>query len=216
MNPVDRTWHVLGVRLKGTCWRHPTLTSAQRRHRGRCSRVARPDGPCAAARKTNPPIAATSSHSTTIALTSDERRLVVVNREANTLSIIRVKNAQGLDVSNKIAEIAVGIEPRCVAVSPDDKEAFVTNARSGTVAVVNLRRRRLAERHPRSRQRSGASYPETPLGATAKVKYGSSARLLGRVVGTVNVGCNPTAVAITNYSDEHSFGETVFVSANFC
>ena len=43
--------------------------------------------------------AATPSHSTTIALTSDEQRLVVVNREANSVSIIQVKDAQGNDVA---------------------------------------------------------------------------------------------------------------------
>ena len=42
---------------------------------------------------------ATPSRSTTIALTSDETRLVVVNREANTVSIIRVKDAANNDVS---------------------------------------------------------------------------------------------------------------------
>jgi DNA-binding beta-propeller fold protein YncE len=68
------------------------------------------------------------TRSTTIALTSDERNLVVVNREANSLSIIKVKNANGNDVSNKLAEIPVGEEPRCVAVSLDDRFAFVTNA----------------------------------------------------------------------------------------
>ena len=54
---------------------------------------------------------AAPTRSTTIALTSDETRLVVVNREANSVSIIRVKNANGKDVSNKIAEIPVGEEP---------------------------------------------------------------------------------------------------------
>jgi YVTN family beta-propeller protein len=61
---------------------------------------------------------ATPSRSTTIALTSDETRLVVVNREANTVSIIRVKDAANNDVSVKLAEIGVGLEPRCVAVHP--------------------------------------------------------------------------------------------------
>lgn len=78
------------------------------------------------------------TRSTTIALTSDERNLVVVNREANSLSIIKVKNANGNDVSNKLAEIPVGEEPRCVAVSLDDRFAFVTNAISATVSVVDL------------------------------------------------------------------------------
>src|SRR5262245_31121396 len=70
---------------------------------------------------------ATPSHSTTIALTSDETRLVVVNREANSVSIIRVKDANGNDVATKIAEIGVGEEPRCVAIHPNDQVAYVTN-----------------------------------------------------------------------------------------
>ncbi len=42
---------------------------------------------------------AAPSRSTTIALTSDETRLVVVNREANSVSIIQVKDANGNDVA---------------------------------------------------------------------------------------------------------------------
>ena len=73
----------------------------------------------------DPPTATT--HSTTIALTPDETRLVVVNREANTVSVIQVKDANGNDVSVKLAEIGVGEEPRCVAVHPSGRAAYVTN-----------------------------------------------------------------------------------------
>jgi hypothetical protein len=45
---------------------------------------------------------AAPTRSTTIALTSDEMRVVVVNREANSLSIIRVKDANGNDVSKAV------------------------------------------------------------------------------------------------------------------
>src|SRR5262249_62128886 len=87
-----------------------------------------------------PGVAASApTRSTTIALTSDERNLVVVNREANSISVIRVKNNSGQDVGNKIAEIPVGEEPRCVAVHPSDRAAYVTNAISGTVSVVDLK-----------------------------------------------------------------------------
>ena len=75
---------------------------------------------------------ATPSRSTTIALTADETRLVVVNREANTVSIIQVKDAQGSDVDQKLAEIAVGLEPRCVAIHPNDEVAYVTNGLTAT------------------------------------------------------------------------------------
>ena len=78
---------------------------------------------------------AAPSRSTTIALTSDETRVVVVNREANSVSIIEVKDKNGNDFSNKIAEIPVGEEPRCVAVRHSDRAAYVTNAISGTESV---------------------------------------------------------------------------------
>jgi YVTN family beta-propeller protein len=81
---------------------------------------------------------AAPTRSTTNTLTSDEQRIVVVNREVNSVSIIKVKNANGKDVSNKIAEIPVGEEPRCVAIHPSDRAAYVTNAISGTISVVNL------------------------------------------------------------------------------
>src|SRR6266403_2384730 len=81
---------------------------------------------------------AAPTRSTTIALTSDETRVVVVNREANSVSIIQVKDAQGNDVAVKLAEIGVGEEPRCVAVHPTDQVAYVTNGISGTVSAVNL------------------------------------------------------------------------------
>ena len=71
---------------------------------------------------------------TTIALTSDERRLIVVNREANSISVIQVKDANGNDVAQKLKEISVGQEPRCVAVHPGDRAAYVTNGVSGTVS----------------------------------------------------------------------------------
>jgi DNA-binding beta-propeller fold protein YncE len=83
------------------------------------------------------PVSAAPSRSTTIALTSDETRVVVVNREANSVSIICVKNANGQDVAVKIAEIGVGEEPSCVAVSPNDRFAFVTNGINRGVRLLS-------------------------------------------------------------------------------
>ena len=102
---------------------------------------------------------AAPTRSTTIALTSDETRVVVVNREANSVSIIRVKNANGKDVSNKIAEIPVGEEPRCVAIHPSDRAAYVTNAISGTVSVVNLNQHRVVD-EDRGRHRAAGLRPD--------------------------------------------------------
>src|SRR6185295_17742789 len=88
------------------------------------------------------------THSTTIALTSDETRVVVVNREENSVSIIQVKDANGNDVANKLAEIAVGQEPRCVAVHPSGQAAYVTNGITGTVSVIDLVQRREVQQLP--------------------------------------------------------------------
>ena len=79
------------------------------------------------------------TRSTTIALTPNERNVVVVNRLANSVSIIQVKDKNGNIVSNKLAEITVGEEPRCVAVQPSNRAAYVTNAISGIVSVIDLR-----------------------------------------------------------------------------
>src|SRR5262249_58444694 len=84
----------------------------------------------------------------TRAVTSDETRLVGVSRDANSGSIIRVKDANGNDVARKIVEIGVGEEPRCVAVHPTDLAAYVTNGISGTVSVVDLVRGRVAATIP--------------------------------------------------------------------
>jgi YVTN family beta-propeller protein len=164
-------------------------------------------------------IAETPSHSTTIALTSDEQRLVVVNREANSVSIIRVKNAQGNDVANKIAEIGVGEEPRCVAIHPNDDEAYVTNGISGTVSVIRLGQRRVVATIPVGTEPRGCAL--TPKGTLLYVANHTAGTVSiintssRTVVGTVNVGRNPTAIAITNNGNGNDADETVFVTQIF-
>ncbi len=174
----------------------------------------------AATQQVNPPAtAATSSHSTTIALTSDDQRLVVVNREANSLSLIRVRNANGNDVANKIAEIEVGTEPRCVVVSPDDSEAYVTNGVSGTVSVVSLQRRRVVATIPVGTEPRGCAL--TPNGRALYVANHTEGTVsiintASRMeVGRVAVGPNPMAIAVTNNGDGDDQDETVFVTQIF-
>ena len=144
---------------------------------------------------------------------------MAVNREANSLSVIRVKNARGNDIGTKIAEIGVGEEPRCVAVHPNDRVAYVTNGISGTVSVVSLARRRVLATIPVGTEPRGCAL--TPSGlllyvanhteGTVSIINTSSLT----VVGTVNVGRNPTALAITNNGDDVDSDETVFVTQIF-
>ena len=164
-------------------------------------------------------IAATSSHSTTIALTSDEQRVVVVNREANSVSIIRVKNMQGNDIAIKIAEIGVGEEPRCVAIHPNDQEAYVTNGISGTVSVVNLGQRRVVATIKGFTEPRGCAltadgsllYVANHTAGTVSIVDTASRN----VVGAVNVGRNPTALAITNKGTGNISDDIVFVTQIF-
>ena len=162
-------------------------------------------------------LAAAPSRSTTIALTSDETRVVVVNREANSLSIIKVKNGNGNDVSNKLAEIPVGEEPRCVAVSPNDRFAFVTNGVSATVSVVNLVQNRVVkEIKVGTEPRGCALTADGSLLYVANHTEGTvsiidTAALT--VAGTVQVGGRPFALAITDTG--YISGDTVFVTDAF-
>ena len=164
-------------------------------------------------------IAATPTHSTTIALTSDEQRVVVVNREANSVSIIRVKNMQGNDIATKIAEIGVGEEPRCVAIHPNDQVAYVTNGISGTVSIVNLAQRRVVKNVKVGTEPRGCAltadgsllYVANHTDGTVSIIDTASAT----VVGAVNVGRNPTALAITNLGTGNISDDTVFVTQIF-
>jgi len=161
----------------------------------------------------------TPSHSTTIALTSNDRVLVVVNREANTVSILRVRNALGYDVQVKLAEIGVGLEPRCVVISPNDKEAYVTNGISGTVSVVSLEQYRVLKTIQVGVEPRGCAL--TPNGTWLYVANHTSGTIsiintaLRAVVQTVNLGRHPTAVAVTNDGDNNDLDERVFITQIF-
>ena len=162
---------------------------------------------------------AAPGRSTTIALTSDETRVVVVNRDANSLSIIRVKNKNGNDVSKKIAEIPVGEEPRCVAVSPNDRFAFVTNAISATVSVVNLAQNRVVKEIKVGTEPRGCAlsangtllYVANHTEGTVSIIDTASLA----VAGTVQVGGRPLAVAITDKGTGNISDDTVFVTEIF-
>lgn len=160
----------------------------------------------------------TPTRSSTLALTSDGRRLVVVNRPVDTVSIIEVRDAHGADTNQLIEEVHVGHEPRQVAISPNDAEAFVTNTASGTVSVIELS-------GPNAFRTSSINVGTEPRGC-ALTPNGTRLYVANHtagtvsvidtstlnIIGTVNVGGNPTAVAITNDGDTDDTDETVFVT----
>jgi len=165
---------------------------------------------------------AAPTHSTTIALTSNDAALVVANREANSVSIFLVKIGVN-DVAIKLAEIAVGQEPRCVAVHPTNLAAYVTNGVTGTVSVVDLVLHRVAkEIKVGTEPRGCALTPDGSLLYVANHTEGTvsmidtSAPLNPSLLPqSIHIGRNPTAIAITDRGTGHISDDTVFVTQIF-
>ena len=73
------------------------------------------------------------SYSSPIALTTDGAYVWVANPDNDSVSVMNVAGDKNL----KVVEIPVGDEPRCVAITPDNKKVYVTNALSGNVYVLD-------------------------------------------------------------------------------
>lgn len=160
--------------------------------------------------------------SSTIALTRDDTTAVVVNRQKSTVSVIRVRSQDGKDVSELAGEVPVGKEPRFVALSPDDKYAYVTNAVDGTMSVIDLTHT--------APQVLGSALPVgvEPRGivVTPNGKYAFIANYtVGEVtvvdlsslsvVRSIKTGGNPYSIAVTNDGDRNDRDENVFVTRLF-
>lgn len=163
------------------------------------------------------------SRSTTIALTSNNQLLLVVNRETNSLTVFRVGNFLGQEIFPlKLAEISVGTEPRCVAIHPNNLEAYVTNGVDGTVSVIRL----IPPGFPRvidtiqvgTEPRGCAIMPNGTWLFIANHTEGSLGIIdvaTREYLGAVPLGGNPMAIAITNDGDGEDFDETIFVTQFF-
>lgn len=161
------------------------------------------------------------THSTTVALYRNDSRLLVVNKDANSLTALAVRKGKA-DLQQKLAEVAVGLEPRCVALGQKEKEAFVTNAASGTVSVVSLKGNRandvIAEIPVGTEPRGCATTPNGKRLFVANYTDGTVSVIDTRsrqVIGTVPVGGNPWALAVTNDGDRNDDDEIVYVSQFF-
>jgi YVTN family beta-propeller protein len=154
-----------------------------------------------------------------MARTPDSLLLLGTKRQTNSLSVLKVRNLLGNDIAELLAEIPVGIEPRCVAIHPNGLEAYVTNAVSGTVSIVNLVRFHVEKEIPVGVEPRGcaltpnggflflANHTEGSVGVinTAEQTY----------LGALPLGGNPTAIAITNDGDTDELDETVFITQFF-
>jgi len=162
------------------------------------------------------------SRSSSIALTGDDNRAVVVNRQKASVSVIRVRNADGSDAAQLLAEIPVGKEPRFVAIAPNDTRAYVTNAIDGTMSTIDLTANTPVAHgaaidvgvEPRgialTPNGTYAFIAGNVTGDVAVVRLSTN-----EVVGRVRTGGNPYAVAISNDGDRNDNDERVYVTQLF-
>ena len=71
--------------------------------------------------------------SSAIAVTADGTMLLVVNPDSNSLSLV------DLAADNAVTELAVGVDPRAVAVDDVRGRAYVANQGADTISIVDLR-----------------------------------------------------------------------------
>jgi len=161
------------------------------------------------------------ARSSTIALTSDDTRAVVVNRQKASVSVIRVRNADGSDASQMLAEVPVGKEPRFVAIAPSDSRAYVTNAIDGTMSVIDLTANTPVSTGTVDVGVEPRGIAITPNGTYAFIAGNTTGDVAvvrlsnNEVVGRVHTGGNPYAVAISNDGDRNDNDERVYVTQLF-
>jgi DNA-binding beta-propeller fold protein YncE len=162
------------------------------------------------------------SRSSSIALTGDDNRAVVVNRQKASVSVIRVRNADGSDASQMLAEIPVGKEPRFVAIAPNDSRAYVTNAVDGTMTVIDLTANTpVAVGNAIDVGVEPRGIAITPNGTYAFIAGNTTGDVAvvrlanNEVVGRIHTGGNPYAIAISNDGDRNDNDERVYVTQLF-
>jgi YVTN family beta-propeller protein len=141
---------------------------------------------------------AAATRSSPIAITHDDAFVWSVNPDNDSVSVFRVPNDQNI----KVAEIAVGKEPWCVAVTPDDEKAYVTNMASGTVSVISTFSRQVINTIKVGTEPFGCAI--TPDGRDLYVANQSSGTVSvintrrDKVTETIeNVGVKPHGIAIS-------------------
>lgn len=163
---------------------------------------------------------AVPSRSTTIAMTKDGAQLVNINQDNHSVTVFKINaSGNGNNALKKTAEIAVGFEPQCVAIKPDDSEAYITTA-DGSVVVISL----AAGATPFSvlkRITVGAEPRGCALTPTGNVLYvanhtSGTVSIIDtaqrKVLKTVTGFTRPYAVAISDDGDGDDTDETIFVS----
>lgn len=74
-----------------------------------------------------------------LVLTRDGHTIFVSNIESNNVSVLTTKDGKSWDQSN----IGTGKGPEGIDMSPDEKEVWAANSQDGTVAVIDVKRKKV-------------------------------------------------------------------------
>ena len=148
-----------------------------------------------------------ATQSSPIAITHDDQYVWSVNPDHNSVSVFKVDQ----DANLNVAEIEVGKEPWCVAITPDDAKAYVTNMASGTVSVISTFKQKVIDTIKVDTEPFGCAL--TPDGRQLYVANQSSGTVSvintknDKVVHTIDdVGVKPHGIGIS------ADGDRVFVT----
>ncbi|MFV2067059.1 MAG: YncE family protein, partial [Pirellulales bacterium] len=161
-------------------------------------------------------IPARPAQSMSIALTPDEKTVCVANQDSGTVSLL------AWSTDDELREIAVGDEPRTVAVSPAGDLLYVTTQRSQELAVVDIEAGRCTGRIPIGGQPVGVvlstdgrvAYVAQYAGEYLDGKYVPGAvAMVDLVAGkvTARIGVKPRPFALALSAD----GKTLYVTHFF-
>ena len=155
----------------------------------------------------------TQSHSTVLALTSDNAFVWSVNPDNDSVTLLEVAN----DRNHKVAEVPVGDEPRCVAITPDDKKLYVTNAVSGTVSVIDARSYNVTKTIPVGTEPTGcaltfdgAKLYVANLGSGSVSVIDTRSDTLAKTIP--NAGDKPRAIAVAEVGGQTKVYVTQFLA----
>jgi YVTN family beta-propeller protein len=156
--------------------------------------------------------ASKSNKSSPIAVSPDGTRVVAVNTDTDTMSVFEVgQNGQ----LSKLKEVAVGNEPRSVALLSNKPWAYVANTVSGTVQVISLLDySTVATVTVGTEPWAVVASPNGLYVYAANANSNSVSAIdtgTNTVIATIPVGRSPRALAISNDGDADDLDERLYV-----
>lgn len=167
------------------------------------------------------PILPRANRSTPVQISSNDGVVAMVNQDSNSLSIFNTSGAS--KTRSAVVDFGIDTMPVSVAIHPDDTTAFVVLRRSKQLvkitAINTVAPQLVTTRASVGAEPTGVAL--SPSGSRAYVtNFGEGTVSIidtasMSVVGSVNVGGSPRAIAITNDRDTEDTDESAWVTQFF-